>query len=98
MSAYKPNRKIPCVYMRGGTSKAVFFHDEDLPPDVKERDKVIFSAFGSPDCRQIDRIGAVFLGIRMGSWVYHKINVDLLKTIVYFFVGISGLITLIQHI
>ena len=43
-------------------------------------------------------IGAVFLGIRMGSWVYHKINVDLLKTIVYFFVGISGLITLIQHI
>ena len=54
---YKPNRKIPCVYMRGGTSKAVFFHDKDLPKDAKERDKVILSAFGSPDRRQIDGMG-----------------------------------------
>lgn len=53
----KPNRKIPCVYMRGGTSKAVFFHDEDLPADTAERDKVILSAFGSPDRRQIDGMG-----------------------------------------
>ena len=43
--------------MRGGTSKAVFFHDEDLPKDVAERDKVILSAFGSPDRRQIDGMG-----------------------------------------
>ena len=57
MSEYKPNRKIPCVYMRGGTSKAVFFHDEDLPKDEQERDKVILSAFGSPDRRQIDGMG-----------------------------------------
>ena len=54
---YKPNRKIPCVYMRGGTSKAVFFHDKDLPKDAAERDKVILSAFGSPDRRQIDGMG-----------------------------------------
>lgn len=54
---YRPNRKIPCVYMRGGTSKAVFFHDEDLPKDTEERDKVILSAFGSPDRRQIDGMG-----------------------------------------
>lgn len=57
MSEYKPNVKIPCVYMRGGTSKAVFFHDKDLPQDVEERDKVILSAFGSPDRRQIDGMG-----------------------------------------
>lgn len=57
MSEHKPNRKIPCVYMRGGTSKAVFFHDEDLPRDVAHRDKVILSAFGSPDRRQIDGMG-----------------------------------------
>ena len=25
MAKYEPNVKIPCVYMRGGTSKAVFF-------------------------------------------------------------------------
>jgi len=54
---YKPNKKIPCVYMRGGTSKAVFFRDEDLPQDVEQRDKVILSAFGSPDGRQIDGMG-----------------------------------------
>ena len=54
---YKPNRKIPCVYMRGGTSKAVFFHDKDLPEDTAERDQVILSAFGSPDRRQIDGMG-----------------------------------------
>lgn len=54
---YKPNRKIPCVYMRGGTSKAVFFRDEDLPRDAVERDRAILSAFGSPDRRQIDGMG-----------------------------------------
>ena len=57
MPEYRPNKKIPCVYMRGGTSKAVFFKAEDLPKDEKERDKVILSAFGSPDRRQIDGMG-----------------------------------------
>lgn len=54
---YKPNRKIPCVYMRGGTSKACFFHDKDLPKETVERDKVILSVYGSPDLRQIDGMG-----------------------------------------
>ena len=57
MESYKPNRKIPCVYMRGGTSKALFFHDRDLPQDMEARDKVILSTFGSPDRRQIDGMG-----------------------------------------
>jgi 2-methylaconitate cis-trans-isomerase PrpF len=57
MFPYKPNEKIPCVYMRGGTSKAVFFHEQDLPQDEKVRDNVILSAFGSPDRRQIDGMG-----------------------------------------
>lgn len=57
MEQYRPNRKIPCVYMRGGTSKALFFRDEDLPQDEKARDNVILSAFGSPDRRQIDGMG-----------------------------------------
>lgn len=55
--AYQANRKIPCVYMRGGTSKALFFKKEDLPVDEQRRDKVILSAFGSPDRRQIDGMG-----------------------------------------
>lgn len=53
----KPNKKIPCVYMRGGTSKALFFHEKDLPPCGERRDRVILSAFGSPDRRQIDGMG-----------------------------------------
>lgn len=53
----QPNDKIPCVYMRGGTSKALFFNDKDLPAGEAERDKVILSAFGSPDRRQIDGMG-----------------------------------------
>lgn len=54
---FNPNKKIPCVYMRGGTSKAVFFHDSDLPKEQPERDRVILGAFGSPDRRQIDGMG-----------------------------------------
>lgn len=57
MAEYKPNKKIPCVYMRGGTSKAVFFRAEDLPEDETARDRIILSAFGSPDRRQIDGMG-----------------------------------------
>ena len=57
MQKVQPNRKIPCVYMRGGTSKALFFRDEDLPNDEAARDRVILSAFGSPDRRQIDGMG-----------------------------------------
>lgn len=57
MSGYSPNQRIPCVYMRGGTSKAVFFHGEDLPEEREAQDRIILSAFGSPDRRQIDGMG-----------------------------------------
>ena len=45
--------------MRGGTSKALFFHEKDLPTDGTLRDAFILSAFGSPDPyrRQIDGLG-----------------------------------------
>jgi len=51
------DRRIYCVIMRGGTSKAVFLHDNDLPQDEKEREQIILRAFGSPDPRQIDGLG-----------------------------------------
>ncbi|SCZ78673.1 2-methylaconitate cis-trans isomerase PrpF family protein [Acidaminobacter hydrogenoformans] len=54
---FEPNKKIPCVYMRGGTSKALFFNDKDLPTNEEERDRIILSAFGTPDRRQIDGMG-----------------------------------------
>jgi 4-oxalomesaconate tautomerase len=48
---------IPCLMMRGGTSKGPFFLASDLPADSATRDKVLLSALGSPDKRQIDGIG-----------------------------------------
>lgn len=49
--------RIPCVIMRGGTSKGVYLLGNDLPADSGLRDKVILSIFGSPDSRQIDGLG-----------------------------------------
>jgi 2-methylaconitate cis-trans-isomerase PrpF len=49
--------KLRCVIMRGGTSKAVFFHENELPSDPQLRDKVVLDVFGSPDIREIDGLG-----------------------------------------
>src|SRR3954464_3069207 len=51
--------KIPAVYMRGGTSKGVFFHAKDLPPPGRERDSILLRTIGSPDPygKQIDGMG-----------------------------------------
>jgi 2-methylaconitate cis-trans-isomerase PrpF len=49
--------KIPCVIMRGGTSKGLFFKDEDLPKEREARERLLLAAFGSPDERQIDGLG-----------------------------------------
>jgi 4-oxalomesaconate tautomerase len=49
--------RIPCVLMRGGTSKGAYFLERDLPADPAERDRVLLSVMGSPDPRQIDGIG-----------------------------------------
>ncbi|KAA2315514.1 4-oxalomesaconate tautomerase [Pseudooceanicola sediminis] len=48
---------IPCIWMRGGTSKGAYFLAQDLPAGVAERDAVLLSLMGSPDPRQIDGIG-----------------------------------------
>ncbi|MDN3505472.1 MAG: PrpF domain-containing protein [Rhabdochlamydiaceae bacterium] len=50
--------KSPCSLVRGGTSKALFFHPQDLPSDFKLREKFILSALGSPDSKQINGVGS----------------------------------------
>ena len=50
-------RAIPCTLMRGGTSKALYFHARDLPQSLTARDRVLLAAMGSPDARQIDGVG-----------------------------------------
>ncbi|MEO6155586.1 MAG: 2-methylaconitate cis-trans isomerase PrpF [Thermomonas sp.] len=48
-----PQLKIPATYMRGGTSKGVFFRLEDLPVDAQlpglARDALLLRVIGSPD-------------------------------------------------
>ena len=48
---------IPCLFMRGGTSKGPFFKESDLPSDKATRNRVLLSVMGSPDKRQIDGLG-----------------------------------------
>ena len=63
---YHPEQeRIPCVIMRGGTSKAVFLLENDLPAEPQQRDRVILAIFGSPDSRQIDGLGGAF-GLILG--------------------------------
>jgi 4-oxalomesaconate tautomerase len=48
---------IPCLWMRGGTSKGACFLARDLPADPAQRDRLLLRIMGSPDPRQIDGIG-----------------------------------------
>ena len=52
-------KEIPAVYMRGGTSRALVFHQSDLPADRADWDAVFLAAMGSPDPsgRQLDGMG-----------------------------------------
>jgi 4-oxalomesaconate tautomerase len=45
---------IPCLFMRGGTSRGPFFRASDLPADLLTRDRVLLAVMGSPDKRQIE--------------------------------------------
>lgn len=49
--------RIPCLLMRGGTSKGAYFLADDLPHEPALRDRVLLAVMGSPDARQIDGIG-----------------------------------------
>ena len=49
--------RLKCAIYRGGTSKAVFFMENELPPDPGLRERLLLAVFGSPDVRQIDGLG-----------------------------------------
>jgi 4-oxalomesaconate tautomerase len=58
MSSFKtPPHAVPCLFMRGGTSKGPFFNAADLPADQAQRDRALLAIMGSPDKRQIDGLG-----------------------------------------
>ena len=62
--AHAPQIKVPATYMRGGTSKGVFFRLQDLPKDAQvpgaARDAFLMRVIGSPDPygKQTDGMGA----------------------------------------
>ena len=61
--SFKPQLKIPATYMRGGTSKGVFFNVLDFPAAAQVpgpfRDALLLRVIGSPDVygKQIDGMG-----------------------------------------
>jgi len=61
--SHTPQIKIPATYMRGGTSKGVFFRLQDLPESCQTpgaaRDALLLRVIGSPDPygKQIDGLG-----------------------------------------
>ncbi|MCG6236032.1 2-methylaconitate cis-trans isomerase PrpF [Vibrio diabolicus] len=67
MESKTPNQmsqiKVPATYMRGGTSKGIFFNLDDLPQEAQvageARDKLLLRVIGSPDpyAKQIDGMG-----------------------------------------
>ena len=50
-------RRIPCVLMRGGTSRGPYLLASDLPADPRQRDAVLLRIMGSPHPLQVDGIG-----------------------------------------
>lgn len=84
---------VPCLYMRGGTSKGPYFKLDDMPKDLEIRDRFLLAAMGSPDLRQIDGLGGadtltskvavVGKSARPGVDVdYHFCQVDIAKPLV----------------
>ena len=48
---------IPAMWMRGGTSKALYLLQTDISSDAAVRDRLLLRIMGSPDRRQIDGLG-----------------------------------------
>ena len=48
---------VRCSILRGGTSRAIFFKANDLPPSREKTEQLLLNVFGSPDIREIDGLG-----------------------------------------
>jgi 2-methylaconitate cis-trans-isomerase PrpF len=53
--------RLRCSIVRGGTSKAIFIMENELPKNPADRDRMILALYGSPDVRQIDGLGGADL-------------------------------------
>ena len=57
--ASKKQNRLPAAYYRGGTSRAIIFHQQNLPKDREEWEPIFCGTIGSPDPygRQLDGLG-----------------------------------------
>jgi 2-methylaconitate cis-trans-isomerase PrpF len=75
-------RRIPAVYMRGGTSRCLVFHEGDLPHPGPARDRILLGALGSPDPygRQLNGMGGGISSLSkaciIGPPTHRKAQVD----------------------
>lgn len=49
--------RIPCMIIRGGTSKGLYILEKDLPMELEEKNEVLLKVMGSPDIKQINGLG-----------------------------------------
>ena len=49
--------EIPCMIIRGGTSKGIYLLKKDLPESQKETNDILLRLMGSPDVHQLDGLG-----------------------------------------
>jgi 2-methylaconitate cis-trans-isomerase PrpF len=59
VSTYKKQDRLPAAYYRGGTSRAIIFHQKDLPLDREHWAPIFRGVINSPDPngRQLDGLG-----------------------------------------
>ena len=75
-------RFIPAIFMRGGSSKGVFFHAADVPADRAAMDAILLEVLGSPDPygRQLDGMGggisSLSKGVIIGPPTHPEADVD----------------------
>jgi 2-methylaconitate cis-trans-isomerase PrpF len=75
-------RFIPATFLRGGSSKGVFFHAKDIPADRAELDPILLEVLGSPDPygRQLDGMGggisSLSKGVIIGPPTHPEADVD----------------------
>jgi 2-methylaconitate isomerase len=73
---------IPAAFIRGGSSKGVFFHARDLPTDRAAIDPILLGVLGSPDPngRQLDGMGggisSLSKGVIIGPPTHPEADVD----------------------
>jgi len=75
-------RFIPATFLRGGSSKGVFFHAKDVPSDRAALDPILLEVLGSPDPygRQLDGMGggisSLSKGVIIGPPTHPEADVD----------------------